>query len=77
VLTRRFIYCRIPLRHRPGASSDRVTASLFGTQRMIGCIHRAERLTDIQPSVDTYRFRPPYIQDLCFIDQDGMPSPII
>jgi len=33
----------------------------------------AERLTAIQPGLDTYRFRPPYIQDLCFIDEEGMP----
>ena len=33
----------------------------------------AERLTAIQPGLDTYRFRPPYIQDLCFIDGEGMP----
>ncbi|MFL7792603.1 MAG: hypothetical protein AB8I69_10725, partial [Anaerolineae bacterium] len=32
----------------------------------------AERLTAIQPGLDTYRFRPPYIQDLCFIDAEGM-----
>jgi putative isomerase len=33
----------------------------------------AERLTAIQPGLDTYRFRLPYIQDLCFIDGEGMP----
>jgi hypothetical protein len=33
----------------------------------------AERLTAIQPGLDTYRFRPPYIQDLCFVDGEGMP----
>jgi putative isomerase len=33
----------------------------------------AERLTAIQPGLDTYRFRPPYIQELCFIDREGMP----
>lgn len=33
----------------------------------------AERLTALQPGLDTYRFRPPYIQDLCFIDEMGMP----
>jgi len=33
----------------------------------------AERLTAIQPGLETYRFRPPYIQDLCFIDEQGMP----
>jgi putative isomerase len=32
----------------------------------------AERLTAIQPGLDTYRFRPPYIQDLCFTDEQGM-----
>jgi putative isomerase len=36
-------------------------------------IKLAERLTAIQPGLDTYRFRPPYIQDLCFIDGEGMP----
>ena len=36
-------------------------------------IKLAERLTAIQPGLDTYRFRPPYIQDLCFIDEGGMP----
>ena len=35
-------------------------------------IKLAERLTAIQPGLDTYRFRPPYIQDLCFIDEAGM-----
>jgi putative isomerase len=36
-------------------------------------IKLAERLTAIQPGLDTYRFRPPYIQDLCLIDPEGMP----
>lgn len=36
-------------------------------------IKLAERLTAVQPGIDTYRYRPPYIQDLCFIDQEGMP----
>ncbi|MBN1139985.1 MAG: hypothetical protein JXM73_25675 [Anaerolineae bacterium] len=36
-------------------------------------IKLAERLTAIQPGLDTYRFRPPYIQDLCFVDEEGMP----
>lgn len=33
----------------------------------------AERLTAVQPGLETYLFRPPYIQDLCFIDEEGMP----
>jgi putative isomerase len=33
----------------------------------------AERLTAVQPGLDIYRFRPPYIQDLCFTDGQGMP----
>jgi putative isomerase len=33
----------------------------------------AERLTAIQPGLETYLFRPPYIQDLCFVDAEGMP----
>ena len=36
-------------------------------------IKLAERLTAIQPGLDTYRFRPAYIQDLCLIDPEGMP----
>ena len=36
-------------------------------------IKLAERLTAIQPGLDTYRFRPPYIQELCFVDGEGMP----
>jgi putative isomerase len=33
----------------------------------------AERLTAIQPGLDTYRFRPPYIQGLRFVDEEEMP----
>lgn len=33
----------------------------------------AERLTAIQSGLETYLFRPPYIQDLCFIGEEGMP----
>jgi putative isomerase len=33
----------------------------------------AERLTAVQPGLETYLFRPPYIHDLCFIDEEGMP----
>jgi putative isomerase len=36
-------------------------------------IKLAERMTELQPGLDTYRFRAPYIQDLCFIDGEGMP----
>jgi putative isomerase len=36
-------------------------------------IKLAERLTAIQPGLDTYRFRPPYIQDLRLVDGEGMP----
>jgi hypothetical protein len=32
----------------------------------------AERLTGVQPGLDTYRFRPPYIQGLRLIDEKGM-----
>ena len=35
-------------------------------------IKLAERLTALQPGLDTYRFRPPYIQDLTLIDAEGM-----
>jgi putative isomerase len=36
-------------------------------------IKLAERLTSVQPGLETYRFRSPYIQDLCFVDEEGMP----
>ncbi len=35
-------------------------------------IKLAERLTAVQPGLDTYRYRPPYIQDLAFTDKEGM-----
>ena len=35
-------------------------------------IKLAERLTSLQPGLDTYRYRPPYIQDLVLIDEAGM-----
>ena len=33
----------------------------------------AERLTELQPDIDAYRLRPPYIRDLCLIDEAGEP----
>jgi putative isomerase len=36
-------------------------------------IKLAERLTSVQAGLETYLFRPPYIQDLCLVDQEGMP----
>jgi len=33
----------------------------------------AERLTALQPAMDAYRDRPPFIRDLCFIDAEGAP----
>jgi putative isomerase len=36
-------------------------------------IKLAERLTAVQPGLDTYRFRPPYIRDLVLVDGEGMP----
>ena len=33
----------------------------------------AERLTEVQPGLEAYLFRPPYIRDLCFTDEEGMP----
>jgi putative isomerase len=36
-------------------------------------IKLAERLKDLQPGLETYLFRPPYIKNLCFIDEAGMP----
>jgi len=31
----------------------------------------AERLTHIQPDIEAYRHRPPYIRNLCLIDEEG------
>jgi len=31
----------------------------------------AERLTRLQPGLDTYRSRPPFIRDLCLVDEGG------
>ena len=31
----------------------------------------AERLTVLQPGIDAYRDRPPFIRDLCLLDEDG------
>ncbi|MBN1119461.1 MAG: hypothetical protein JXJ17_00155 [Anaerolineae bacterium] len=36
-------------------------------------VRLAERLTSLQPGLDTYRKRPPFIQELCLIDEDGIP----
>jgi putative isomerase len=33
----------------------------------------AERLTGLQPDIDAYRHRPPFIRDLCLIDAAGNP----
>ncbi len=55
--------------------SDRGSRLLVFKQPDRECLYikLAERLTAIQPGLDIYRFRPPYIQDLCFTDQEGMP----
>jgi putative isomerase len=34
-------------------------------------IKLAERLTALQPGIDAYRSRPPFVRDLCLIDEDG------
>lgn len=31
----------------------------------------AERLTELQPDIDAYRYRPPFIRDLCLVDGEG------
>lgn len=38
-------------------------------------VELAERLTTLQPGLDTYRTRPPFIQDLRFVDAEGNPLP--
>jgi glycogen debranching enzyme len=35
----------------------------------------AERLTKLQPDIDAYRHRPPFVRDLCIIDGEGEPLP--
>jgi len=34
-------------------------------------IKLAERLTELQPDLEAYRYRPPFIRDLCLIDEAG------
>jgi len=55
--------------------SDRGSRLLVFKQPDADCLYvkLAERLTAVQPGLETYLFRPPYIQDLCFIDEEGMP----
>jgi glycogen debranching enzyme len=36
-------------------------------------IKLAERLTELQPDIDAYRHRPPFIRDLCLVDEAGEP----
>ncbi|MBN1319033.1 MAG: hypothetical protein JXA42_26355 [Anaerolineales bacterium] len=36
-------------------------------------IKLAERLTSVVPGLDIYRYRPPFIQEMTFVDGDGMP----
>jgi len=31
----------------------------------------AERLTELQPDIDAYRHRPPFIRQLCLVDEEG------
>jgi glycogen debranching enzyme len=33
----------------------------------------AERLTELQPNIDAYRLRPPFIRDVCLVNEDGKP----
>jgi glycogen debranching enzyme len=33
----------------------------------------AERLTGLQPDIDAYRQRPPFVRDLCLVDKEGQP----
>jgi hypothetical protein len=40
-----------------------------GQSRLL--IKLAERLTQLQPGLDTYRHRPPFLKGLCLVDEDG------
>ncbi|MEA3395929.1 MAG: trehalase family glycosidase [Chloroflexota bacterium] len=40
-----------------------------GQSRLL--IKLAERLTGLQPDIDAYRHRPPFIRDLCLLDEQG------
>jgi len=42
-----------------------------GQSRLL--VKLAERLTGLQPDIDAYRDRPPFIRDLCLLDEDGEP----
>jgi putative isomerase len=55
--------------------SDRGSRLLVSKYSDKDCLYikLAERLTAIQPGLEAYHFRPPYIQDLCFVDGEGMP----
>jgi hypothetical protein len=47
---------------------------LFKTQGQSQLLVKlAERLTELQPGVDAYRQRPPYIRDLCLVGESGEP----
>jgi len=53
--------------------SDRGSRLLvFQTRRQSRLLVKlAERLTGLQPGPDTYRCRPPFIRDLCLVDEEG------
>ncbi|MBN1260553.1 MAG: hypothetical protein JXB35_07720 [Anaerolineae bacterium] len=59
----------------------RVPFSDRGSRLMVFCepgadclyVKLAERLTVLQPDIDAYRYRPPFITNLCFINARGAP----
>ena len=68
-----FLYNKIDICKEP--FSD-IGSRLLVFQKPEKCelfIKLAERLTGLEPGLGTYLFRPPFIQDLCFVDTHGNP----
>jgi putative isomerase len=42
-----------------------------GQSRLL--VKLAERLTGLQPDIEAYLCRPPFIRDLCLVDEEGEP----
>jgi hypothetical protein len=40
-----------------------------GQSRLL--VKLAERLTGLQPDIDAYRHRPPFVRNLCLLDEEG------
>jgi hypothetical protein len=70
LLKNRIDITRVPFSDR---GSRLLVFKVHGEQRLL--IKLAERLIDLQPDIDAYRQRPPFIRDLCLIDAHGEALP--